>query len=253
MKKILAGLFVVFMGALFGCGSSGSGSSNSGTSGSNVAATNTKFAPAMISGNTYAFDLIRSNGNHINPETIIFNSDGTGTSAGADNGAVSWSIDSSGRLIIVNPITGLTISAAITDASNLSVIKTNLYEFNTSKTIDTVVTATMTLTNSGTSTTTSNSVFTSAMLAGKTATVTRSSDTNVFTFAATGNVVTVATTNGPLAGTFTINSNGTLTLAFPTDTITYTITNQNGNILTVTDFHASSPSVTEGPETMKIN
>ena len=91
-------------------------------------------------------------------------------------------------------------------------------------------------------------LFTTAMLAGHTATI-AATNTIHFVFAASSNTVVA---NGATSGTWAINSNGTLTVAFPTDSLTYTIVSGSGSTFSVTDTHASAPTTVEGPNTMTI-
>lgn len=90
--------------------------------------------------------------------------------------------------------------------------------------------------------------FSNSMIAGHTATVTSSSGPISMVFSATGNTVT---TNG-VSGTWRIDTAGTLTVTFPTDSITFTIVSTSGNTLTVTNTHAATPTQVEGPDTMTI-
>lgn len=95
-------------------------------------------------------------------------------------------------------------------------------------------------------------VFTSSMLVGHTASVTATTPYTL-AFSSTGNTVTLTRNSTQTAGTWVINPAGTLTVTFPTDSLTYTITAINGSVLTVTDTHATTPTVIEGPDTMTIN
>lgn len=95
-------------------------------------------------------------------------------------------------------------------------------------------------------------VFTSSMLAGHTASV-AASIPYTLAFGASGNTVTLTRNSTQITGTWVINPAGTLTVTFPSDSLTYTITAINGNIVTVTSIHADTPTQIEGPDTMTIS
>lgn len=93
----------------------------------------------------------------------------------------------------------------------------------------------------------SPAAFTSSMLAGHSATIKFTSTTMTMVFNANGSV----TVNG-IAGTWSINQDGTLTTTFPTDGLTYSIQSAVANSLTVSYFHAATPEQIEGPRVMTI-
>jgi hypothetical protein len=206
----------------------GESTASAQVSGTPTATAAARFTLAMVNGKTFIY-LNPTENNHNIPLTFSTTGAVIYPPTGATMG--TWSINASGQLVF-------SISAG-----NVHMVT---FESNTG-----VISASEVITGGSPSQMTLSSItpFTTSMLAGHTVTDAGSS-TRVFTFAVTGNTVTVSGNSG----TWAINSNGTLTMTFPSDSLTYFIVSLSGNGLGfgVLDVHAATPTTVEGPDTWTI-
>ncbi|MBW4055912.1 MAG: hypothetical protein HIU83_11040 [Proteobacteria bacterium] len=208
-----------------------------------IVPTTTGFTTAMISGKTFTY-LGTWNGSPV-INTKAFSADGTysfvtayvsspNTLLATDSG--TWSIVN-GQLISTLTASNAGDTLGTTTVTLVSSTSTTLTATANGETkVYTYVTP---VTATG---------FTTAMLAGHTATFAFTMGATPMVFSATGNKVTL---NNGTTGGWNITS-GMLTVIFPTDALTFQIASGSGSYFNVIYTHAATPTEVEGPTAMTI-